>query len=62
MRASRPFDQARRGDAFAQLNERSRKSQVPRKDQKVRFEQGSRVKSQKVRAQGFKSDTLYFAN
>ncbi len=62
VRASRPFDQARHGDALAQLNGRSRKSQAPRKDQKVRFEQGSRVKSQKVRAQGFKSDTLYFAN
>lgn len=55
-------DPARYGDAYAQLNGKSKqnRAQAPRKDQKVQFAQGKKVKSQAA-VQGFRGDTLYFS-
>lgn len=63
------FDTARYGDAYAQLNARSKQPQTPRKDQKAQLTaHGYRVKSQTAAVQkqqeqqqrGCKEDTLYF--
>ena len=57
----RAVDPARYGEAYAQLTGHSKKSaQTPRKEQKVQYARGHRVKSQA--AQGFKGDTLYFSS
>lgn len=62
-----PFDTARYGDAYAQLNARSKQPQTPRKDQKAQLTaHGYRVKSQAAVVQkqqqqrGCKGDTLNF--
>lgn len=58
----RPVDPERYGDAYAQLNARSgqKGAQASRKDQKVQYAQGPRVKSQAVHYS--KGDTLYFSS
>lgn len=62
-----PFDTARYGDAYAQLNARSKQPQTPRRDQKAQLTaHGYRVRSQAAPVQkqqqqrGCKGDTLYF--
>ncbi|CAF9935302.1 hypothetical protein IMSHALPRED_010178 [Imshaugia aleurites] len=58
----RPVGPERYGDAYAQLSARSKqnRAQTGRKDQKVQYAQGPRVKSQA--AQRVKGNTLYFSN
>lgn len=58
-KVARPVDPARYGDAYAQLTARS-KQKGQRKDHKVQYNQGHKVKSQVV--QRSKGDTLYFAS
>ena len=56
------FDTARYGDAYAQLNARSKQPQTPRKDKKAQYAHGHRVKSQAAQHHRFKGDTLYFTS
>lgn len=59
METTKPFDTGRHGDAFAQLNARSKKPQMPRMKAQVVY--SPRIKSQTAR-KGYKGDTLYFHN
>ena len=61
-RTSQLSDKERYGDAYAQLNARSKQPQTSRKDKKAQYAHGHRVKSQAAHHHRFKGDTLYFTS